>query len=160
MSLGNSLFNARKKSGLSQEEVAGKLGVSRQTISKWETDETLPDICQCRKLAGLYRLTLDELIDFDADVQAIEQMIENTSEEKQKNIDWTKLWGKMYPVLTTYQQTVDVGAYAGELKKLLERLKRQYGYSDTDALLVLKDIMAHVWENNDGKTEQMREQSV
>ena len=46
MNLGNSLFNARKKSGLSQEDVAGKLGVSRQTISKWETGETLPDIRQ------------------------------------------------------------------------------------------------------------------
>lgn len=38
MSLGSSLYNARKQSGLSQEEVAGKLGVSRQTISKWETE--------------------------------------------------------------------------------------------------------------------------
>lgn len=38
MSLGNSLFNARKKSGLSQEEVAEKLGVSRQIISKWELE--------------------------------------------------------------------------------------------------------------------------
>lgn len=38
MSLGNSLFNARKKSGLFQEEVAEKLGVSRQTISKWELE--------------------------------------------------------------------------------------------------------------------------
>lgn len=38
MALGNSLFQARKNKGLSQEEVAEKLGVSRQTISKWETD--------------------------------------------------------------------------------------------------------------------------
>ena len=38
MRLGNSLFHARKKCGLSQEEVAEKLGVSRQTISKWETE--------------------------------------------------------------------------------------------------------------------------
>ncbi len=53
MSLGNSLFNARKKSGLSQEEVAEKLGVSRQTISKWELDETLPDIRQAKKLSSL-----------------------------------------------------------------------------------------------------------
>lgn len=37
MSFGSSLFQARKKSGLSQENVAEKLGVSRQTISKWET---------------------------------------------------------------------------------------------------------------------------
>ena len=63
MSLGNSLFDARKKSGLSREAVAEKLGVSRQTISKWETDETLPDICQSKKLSGLYHLTLDELIE-------------------------------------------------------------------------------------------------
>lgn len=44
MSLGNNLYNARKRRGLSQEEVAEKLGVSRQTISKWELNETLPDI--------------------------------------------------------------------------------------------------------------------
>lgn len=44
MNLGNSLFHARKKCGFSQEYVAEKLGVSRQTVSKWETDETVPDI--------------------------------------------------------------------------------------------------------------------
>lgn len=38
MNIGNSLFQARKKCGLSQEEVAEKLDVSRQTVSKWETD--------------------------------------------------------------------------------------------------------------------------
>ncbi|MEL7657953.1 MAG: helix-turn-helix transcriptional regulator, partial [Bacillota bacterium] len=68
MELGNNLFNARKKSGLSQEEVAEKLGVSRQTISKWELGETLPDIRQSKKLSLLYHLSLDELIDFDLDV--------------------------------------------------------------------------------------------
>lgn len=41
MNLGSNLYNARKKSGLSQEEVAEKLGVSRQTISKWETGVSL-----------------------------------------------------------------------------------------------------------------------
>ena len=62
MSLGNNLFEARKKSGLSQESVAEKLGVSRQTISKWETNETIPDIYQSEKLSKLYNLSLDELI--------------------------------------------------------------------------------------------------
>ena len=64
MSLGNSLFHARKQAGLSQEAAAEKLGVSRQTISKWETDETLPDIRQTKRLSLLYRLSLDELLDF------------------------------------------------------------------------------------------------
>lgn len=41
MSLGSNLYDARKKSGLSQEEVAEKLGVSRQTISKWELEGSL-----------------------------------------------------------------------------------------------------------------------
>ena len=71
MNIGNSLFQARKKCGLSQEEVAEKLGVSRQTISKWETNETVPDIRQSKKMALLYRISLDELIQFDPDVQDI-----------------------------------------------------------------------------------------
>ena len=53
MGLGSSLAGARRKSGLSQEAVAEKLGVSRQTISKWETDETLPDLRQAKKLYAL-----------------------------------------------------------------------------------------------------------
>ena len=44
MNLGNSLFHARKKCGLSQEDVAERLGVSRQTISKWEAGTTMPDL--------------------------------------------------------------------------------------------------------------------
>ncbi len=147
MSLGNSLFNARKKSGLSQEEVAEKLGVSRQTISKWETDETLPDIRQSKKLAVLYHLTLDELIDFDADVKEIEDMIEKTSEETQKKIDWTKVWSKKYPVLGTYQEVVNIDDYAHELRRLLKKLRIDYGYNDVDALLVLKDILSKVWKD-------------
>lgn len=91
MSLGNSLFNARKKSGLSQEEVAEKLGVSRQTISKWELDETLPDIRQSKRLSVLYHLTLDELVDFDIEVKEIEAIIQKTSEETQQKIDWTQM---------------------------------------------------------------------
>ena len=147
MCLGNSLFNARKKSGLSQEEVAEKLGVSRQTISKWETDETLPDIRQSKKLAVLYHLTLDELIDFDADVKEIEDMIEKTSEETQKKIDWTKVWSKKYPVLGTYQEVVNIDDYAHELRRLLKKLRIDYGYNDVDALLVLKDILSKVWKD-------------
>ena len=92
MSLGNSLFQARKKNGLSQEEAAEKLGVSRQTISKWETDETLPDIRQSKRLAALYRVTLDELIDFDLDVQEVKQAIERTSDAVTEKIDWTAAW--------------------------------------------------------------------
>ncbi len=145
MRLGSSLSQARRKSGLSQEAVAEKLGVSRQTISKWELDETLPDIRQAKRLAQLYHLTLDDLIDFDMDQREIEAAIEQISEEKQQKINWTSVWGKRYPVLTTYTETVAVDSYAAKLRALLDDLKRCYGYSDLDAMLVLKDILSHVW---------------
>jgi len=66
-------ISSKKKTGLSQEMVAEKLGVSRQTISKWETDETIPDVYQSKKLAKLYNLSLDELID------SLEKMIDKTT---------------------------------------------------------------------------------
>ena len=146
MSLGTSLSRARKNSGLSQEEVAEKLGVSRQTISKWETDETLPDIRQSKRMAALYKLSLDELIDFDLEVQEIQEAIERTSDKTADKIDWTKAWGKKYPILVTYQETVDPAPYAQELAQMLDRLKKEQGYSELDAMLVLKDILAKVWQ--------------
>lgn len=150
MGLGNNLFNARKKKGLSQEEVAGKLGVSRQTISKWETDETLPDIRQSKRLAVLYGLSLDELIEFDIDVKEIQEVIDRTSEEVSEKIDWTKAWSKKYPVLNQYQKEVDTGFYEEKLSELLMDLKRKYGYDELNAFLVLKDILAAVWKSRQG----------
>lgn len=145
MSLGSSLYDARKKSGLSQEEVAERLGVSRQTISKWETDETLPDIRQSKKLSTLYHMTLDELVDFDLKVREIEDAIERTSKETQQKIDWTQLWAKKYPVLASYPQEVDTASYTAGLQEMRNRLQRDYRYSDEDAFLVLKDILAQIW---------------
>ena len=146
MSLGSSLYHARKKSGLTQEAVAEKLGVSRQTISKWETDETLPDIRQSKGLAMLYHMTLDELIEYDFDEAQAQQMIDSVSDEVQARIDWNKVWSKKYPVLATYHQKVRVDDYAPQLRELLTRLRVEYGYTHTDALLVLKDILARVWK--------------
>ena len=94
MKIGDNLFQARKKAGLSQEKVAEKLGVSRQTISKWETDETIPDIFQSKKLATLYDISLDKLVDFDIELEKIENAIEKFNDYKNSKIDWTKTWGK------------------------------------------------------------------
>lgn len=147
MNLGNSLFHARKKCGLSQEDVAEKLGVSRQTISKWETGETLPDIRQSKQMSLLYHVSLDDLIEFDMDVKEIQDIIDRTSEETEKKIDWTKAWGKKYPILVRYQKEVNTPNYAVRLGAMVDELKEEYHYSDLDAFLVLKDILAKVWQS-------------
>ena len=105
MNLGDHLFQARKKKGLSQENVAERLGVSRQTVSKWELNETLPDIRQAKSMATLYGLTLDELIEWDADMQEIQEIIEKTSEELTRKLHWTKAWSKKYPILAAVWKT-------------------------------------------------------
>ena len=147
MNLGNHLFQARKNRGLSQEAVAEKLGVSRQTISKWELDETLPDIRQSKKLAVLYGMSLDELIDFDIDVQEIQDALDQTPDEVHEKIDWTKAWSKKYPILARYRSEVEIAPYAVELRRLLDDLQKKYGYDELDAFLVIKDILAVVWKN-------------
>ncbi len=129
-----------------------KKGYRRQTISKWETDETLPDIRQSKRLAVMYGLSLDELIEFDIDVQEIQEIIDKTNEKVSDKIDWTKAWSKKYPILARYQNEVDTSFYMEELRKLLNDLKKKYGYNDLDAFLVLKDILAVLWKK-DGAAE-------
>ena len=145
MSLGTSLAEARRNAGLTQEAVAEKLGVSRQTISKWETDETLPDIRQSKRLADLYQMTLDALVDFDIEAREITDMISRISEEAQARVDWTAVWAERYPILVQYQSEVETAPYRTALQKLLDQLAREHGYSDEDAFLVLKDILAQLW---------------
>ncbi len=107
----------------------------------------MPDIRQSKQLAILYNLTLDELIDFDVDVDKVQDMIENTSEETINKIDWTKVWSKQYPILAKYQDEVDINFYAKELTVLLNDLEKTYHYNQLDAMLVLKDILARVWKS-------------
>lgn len=152
MNLGNSLFQARKKCGLSQEDVAEKLGVSRQTVSKWETDETVPDIRQSKKMAVLYHVSLDELIDFDIDMKEIQEAIDKTSAEVEEKINWTNAWGKKYPILLKYQAAVNVPNYAYRINVMLDELNQEYQFNDQDAMLVLKDILYNVWKSRKRKS--------
>ena len=75
MDIGKNIMNLRKKNGLSQEELAGKIGVARQTISKWELGETSPDLKQSKELSKIFNISLDELTNNDIK----EVLVEKTS---------------------------------------------------------------------------------
>ena len=74
MNLGNKIMTLRKKNNLSQEDLAEKVGVTRQTISKWELEETTPDINQAKKLSMIFNISLDELVNNDVNSILIEKV--------------------------------------------------------------------------------------
>mgnify|MGYP000845715916 FL=1 len=65
MSFAENLVELRKYHDFSQEELADMIGVSRQTLSKYETGESLPDIEKCKRLADVFGVTIDDLISYD-----------------------------------------------------------------------------------------------
>ena len=63
MTFAQKLKDARQQAGYSQEELAGKLSVSRSAVAKWESDKGMPDIENLRAIAGLLNVSIDYLLD-------------------------------------------------------------------------------------------------
>lgn len=136
MSLGEKLLDLRKKAGLSQEDVANKLGVSRQTVSKWETDQTVPELIKAKLLSQLYNVSYDYLISgspLGGDVTSIEMIVDE--------IDWTAAWSKKYPILASYQGLQGINTYCEKISKLYDDCQNEFNFDDVDTVLVLKDIL-------------------
>lgn len=73
--LGKHIKRYRTERGLSQEDLAAKIFVSRQTVSNWETDKTYPDVESLLLLSVLFDVTVDELI--KGDVEAMKEAVSN-----------------------------------------------------------------------------------
>ena len=65
MSFSENLIELRKLNNYTQEDLAELIGVSRQTLSKYETGESLPDIEKCKQLAEVFSVTIDDLISYE-----------------------------------------------------------------------------------------------
>lgn len=137
MSLGEKLLNLRKSAGLSQEELAEKLDVSRQTISKWETDQTVPDLIKAKLLSRIYNISYDSLIsenNINTDVSSIEMIVDE--------IDWTAAWSKKYPILSSYPSINGIQKYTEKISELYDEFKDEFSMNDVDTVLILKDILS------------------
>lgn len=80
MEIGKKLKNARVESGFTQEYVAEKINVSRQTISNWENEKSYPDIISVIQLSDLYSISLDTLL--KGDTKMIKHLEESTDTVK------------------------------------------------------------------------------
>lgn len=85
MILSEKLFSLRKKSGMNQEELAERLDVSRQAISKWENGESFPEITKLKAIADIFSVTTDFLLDDTRDEFIRGQFTENS--EKKTAVD-------------------------------------------------------------------------
>lgn len=102
----NRLQQLRKMNGYSQEVLAEKLGISRQSVSKWERAEASPEIDNLMALAKIYGITIDELLDTSND----KVIVANTN-KKEKDLK-----GKIKSLLS---KANDFGIYPNTAKALL-----------------------------------------
>ncbi len=62
----DNLVQLRKMLQMTQEDVAGKLGVTRQSVAKWEVGESVPDLDKCKRLADIFGVSLDDLANYES----------------------------------------------------------------------------------------------
>ena len=67
--IGSKIIELRKKHNITQERLAEKVGVSRQTLSSWESDITSPTLAQANVLAKVFKISLDELADNNIEME-------------------------------------------------------------------------------------------
>ena len=100
MNLGKKIAELRKKNNLSQEELAEKVGVAIQTISKWEIGDTTPDINQVKIISKIFNISIDELVDNDINNVIVEK-VSNTEKLAGITIKILKVFGIMLIVFIT-----------------------------------------------------------
>ncbi len=101
MKLHEKIYSQRKLKGFSQEELAEKLGVSRQAVSKWETGEALPEITKLKGLAEVFGVTTDFLLNDNQDVFVKGQV--NSPDPFEKFYSWIdSLPAKLAPFFKKY----------------------------------------------------------
>ena len=133
MKTGEKIAKARKDSNLTQDQLAELLKVTRQTISKWESDLTFPETSKISKLAEVLKVSCDYLLREEKVVTA--QVA--TPNSNSYAVDWTKL----YPVLGEYQSTVDCNQYHSIFTEMIKEMMPTHNYSLDDTVLVLKDLL-------------------
>lgn len=84
MSIGKKLKEARVENNLTQEEVAQKLFVTRQTVSRWEQEKTVPNIYVMKELSTLYNISLDALFMTETDENSLPTQEKNLKEKKEE----------------------------------------------------------------------------
>ena len=96
MTLGEKIYKLRTKRSMTQEQLAEKIGVSRQSVSKWETDSAIPDIEKLKLLAEIFEVSITELLGMECEEDTKRKDEKESIEHCQKEI---KRW-KRYAIVS------------------------------------------------------------
>lgn len=142
MALGEKITELRKKYNLTQEKLAEKLEVSRQTVSSWESNNTSPDLLQASKLVQIFKISLDELIDNNLEIACKNNL---------KNDIFNNLIGKschlniseeLFDLYLDYDKPVKILEIDNDFVKIeYENKKEKYTkLIDTDLIISIKVV--------------------
>jgi len=110
MCLGKNICNFRKKNGISQEQLAEQIGVSRQTISNWELGETSPNSEQLISISRILDISIDELIGNQFNL--LDEKIKNTENLVKKHLKFNKvLFLTIYFLVLTILIIISITAF-------------------------------------------------
>ena len=166
---GIKLRNHRKKLGMTQEEVAEKIGVSAQAVSKWEAGDCLPDLFNLKAISDLYNISADVLLETesDGDIDAVAGKIEQLGTEfiwaekdrYKENIhtelgeDLWKMWKGLY-----FAETGNHEMQAEDKERGNTRICGSYGmkiWDDDGVACVIKSSLINSLSQFDASTQEI-----
>ena len=101
MIIGKNIHELRKKKKLSQEQIAEKINVTRQTVSNWETGQTVPDLYQAKELAKVLEISIDELFE-NIDDREENSNIQNNKSDNKTMFNASIIWNEIKLNLLEY----------------------------------------------------------
>ena len=102
MKIGQSICNARKRKRISQEELASRLEVSRQSVSLWETDQTIPTLDKLEAMCRIFDVTMDQLtglMPLEEDIRVDEELLKKKMKLQEKE---NKMYGIISLILAVF----------------------------------------------------------
>ena len=117
MEIGCKLKNARNKKGITQEQAAELLDVSRQTISNWENNKSYPDIISVIKMSDIYSISLDHLLKED---KSMNQTYQEFLEESTNTVKAKRNLGKII-LISTYFIIIIIYTINCAVKMILQK---------------------------------------
>ena len=104
MTFSEKLIKLRRREGLSQEQLAIKLDVTRQSVSKWESDAAMPESSKLITISELFGVTIDYLVKDEATEENIRGTADMTYLKKAAGCTGGRIPRKLWPLFCIYQQ--------------------------------------------------------